>query len=577
MTHPNWKTLAAIAIWVGTAAVPLVFAQDELPETLHRGHAYPGAQHFSTLPTAVIVYPAAEAEAAPRNLRSASALAAYLRSQAGMSTRIVADVEVTEGDLSDNLLILGWENRLFGAQGKPSPYSHAGTGLRFLGVDHPDRDADLLFFSRSPWSPDRFVLFWSRLDPERDRFSVLPRVGSDWAIYEEFLVVRQGMFLPGGEWPPRRDPRAEANHLPEILEERGQLSTKRTKRYDIHWHPTEFTSDEIDRIASAREQAFDTAATTLGTPSPEYRISLFLYGSSVLKKARSGVPDPAHSAPWARELHLVRSVAFSTSPHEETHLLARESLGPAFLTSLYEGLAISVEGRVSGLSLGIAGAVLWDSGALPPLAALLDEEEFRHLPDAVGPPAAVLRVWWLRDMVPPERFAEIYRLSRGDPSALAAELGKAPDTIDEAYRAWVSRLAASHENDVKFRRAELKAQEHYASGDWSGMITALNEALTFRPDDPQTLFNLASAQMRADSLEDAEATLRRLLSLPLVPGQSRFRVFGHYQLGRVFDLRGRRDEAVDEYEKVLRLPDESRSHQLARERILQPATRDQLE
>jgi len=45
----------------------------------------------------------------------------------------------------------------------------------------------------------------------------------------------------------------------------------------------------------------------------------------------------------------------------------------------------------------------------------------------------------------------------------------------------------------------------------------------------------------------------------------------------VYDLAGRRAEALAEYDAVLALPDDHGAHALARERKLSPATREQLD
>jgi hypothetical protein len=83
--------------------------------------------------------------------------------------------------------------------------------------------------------------------------------------------------------------------------------------------------------------------------------------------------------------------------------------------------------------------------------------------------------------------------------------------------------------------------------------------------------------MRAGDLPGAEASIKTILAASLPPGDSRFRIFGHYQLGRVYDLAGRRAEALAEYDAVLALPDEQGAHALALDRKASPATRAQLE
>ena len=67
----------------------------------------------------------------------------------------------------------------------------------------------LLFAHASPFNRERALVFWSRMDPERDRFVVLPFLGSDWAVYRDFLVIEQGMFEAGRKWPPTRNEFAE--------------------------------------------------------------------------------------------------------------------------------------------------------------------------------------------------------------------------------------------------------------------------------------------------------------------------------------------------------------------------------
>jgi hypothetical protein len=548
----------------------------DAPEA-HRGHDYPGAQHFFNLRRATVVYPAGPGRNAERNRLSAAARAAYLEGQTGMTARVVADIEVRDEHLADNLLVLGWDNALFGPKSAPRPFERSADGFRFLGLDHLDPSADLLFFSRSPFDPDHFLLFWSRIDPERDRFFPLPRIGSDWAVFEDFLPVRQGMCLPGTAWPPERDTSAEADHGPRLLRARGNERHRATEHYDVYWDPSGVPAEDIDRIAAARERAFAAAVSALGAPPEGFRIALHVYVDAAKKRELTGVPDPTHAAPWAHELHMIRAAALSPSPHEDAHVLARPLLGPGYVTALHEGLAIAVEDRVRGLPLEVAGGLLFESGGLPTLEVLLDEESYRRLPESVGPTAAGLLGAWIRATTPERRRAATFGVTRGTPEALAAAMGRDAARIGAEFLGWVAERAAARAADVRFHKAELRAQERYVAGDWSGMIQALREALEHRRDDPQTLFNLASAQMRADAFAEAETNLRRILALDLDAAESRFRIFSHYQLGRVLDLQGRREEALSEYRTVLALPDVSDAHRLAEERIASPATREQLE
>jgi tetratricopeptide (TPR) repeat protein len=83
--------------------------------------------------------------------------------------------------------------------------------------------------------------------------------------------------------------------------------------------------------------------------------------------------------------------------------------------------------------------------------------------------------------------------------------------------------------------------------------------------------------MRTGDYAEAESILRGLLELQLEPSHSRFVIFSHYQLGRLLDVQGRREDAIAEYRKVLELPDQHDAHRLAREAIESPITPEHLQ
>jgi tetratricopeptide (TPR) repeat protein len=145
------------------------------------------------------------------------------------------------------------------------------------------------------------------------------------------------------------------------------------------------------------------------------------------------------------------------------------------------------------------------------------------------------------------------------------------------FRGWVVERAASRSNDLAVAKEEAVAKERLTAGDYAGVAAALERAHALKPKDPQILFNLASALMRTERLEEAATWFGKVLALPLKPAESRFRLFSHYQIGRVLDILGKREEALAAYRKVLDLPDEFDAHRLATERLESPATREQLE
>jgi hypothetical protein len=547
------------------------------PEEKHRGVEYRGEAAFLSLGTVTVVYPAGPGEPVEFNRQSAEARARWLAAVQKNKVSVISDDQLTEDQKKGILLLLGWNNRVLGPAGLARPFTHDSKGTAFLGLTEPDPKVDLMVFHRNPRSWSSFILFWSRIDPERDRFFVAPRVGSDWAMYRDYHIIRQGMFVPARVWPPTRDQVAEADHTSEALIRPGGTASFDSEHYHLVFDRTKFTNADLHAIVEARESAFAKAVAAVG-PSPKgFRVVLYLYDDEAAKQEATGVVDPSHAIPAAKEMHATRRFALAPSPREEIHILARELYGPCVLTAIYEGFALSCGKTLHGISMETHAAMLRAAGKLPDPAVLIDEERYRALPADEGAAGAGVFMTWMRQSYGAPGLKKMYGLSDGRVSALAAALGTSEAALSASFASWADGIAAAHQNELDFLAAEDEAQNKRVVNDWSGMVVALRKALKAKPGDPQTLFNLASAQMRADDLAGAESSLKALLAGPLGPGDSRFRIFGHYQLGRVYDLAGRRAEALTEYDAVLALPDEHDAHAQAKERKASPATREQLE
>lgn len=543
----------------------------------HRGPEYRGAAAFLSVGTLTVVYPAGPGEPVEFNRRSAEARARWLAGVHKNKVEVVADGQLTAEQRKGNLLLLGWNNRVLGPGGIARPFTHDNAGTEVLGIRETDPNVDLLIYHRNPVDWSSYILFWSRIDPERDRFQVLPRVGSDWAMYRDYRPVRQGMFVPARVWPPSRDKTAEADHSGDVYAHPGGTATFDSDHYHVIFDPAQFHQEDVRAIAQAREEALVKAAIAVGPVPKAFRIVLFVYEDEEQKKEATGVGDPAHVIMSGRELHMTRRYASTPAPREEIHLLAREIYGPCFLTAVCDGFALSVENSWRGDDMEMHAALMRSIGKLPEPAVLLDEERFRALPDEASPAAAGVFMSWLRQTYGPAGLKKVFALHDGGVAALASALGVTEEAFGASFASWADARVAARKQDLAFLAAEDEAKRRKLASDWDGMVAALRTALQAKPGDLQTLFNLASAQMRANDLSGAEASLKSVLSSPLPAGASRFRIFGHYQLGRVYDLAGRRTEALAEYDAVLALPDEHGAHDLARDRKATPATREQLE
>lgn len=531
-----------------------------------------GAATLYELARLTVVYPAGT-EREEINRRSALHRASWLHDRHGIETRVLADDRVGPEDLRGNLLLLGWDNRLLGTERAPRPFQRSGDRLDFAGISIREPRADLLLFDRSPYDPNGFLMFWSRIDPELDRYMVLPALGSDWGIYVDFLPVWQGMFGKGG-WPPERNPNAEKDHRPELAALRAADVIRESPHYTLHYEPDALTDDEAARVLDARERALARAAELFGVEIGDLRIELHVYASAESKERRTGVPDKVHSLPRRGELHMLAPFALSASPHEEIHHLARRELGPAYLTTMYEGLALEFEASERGENLDLQAALMLEGGRVPGLEVLLDEGRMAALPGRLSFPSAALLVRWLHETFGQDAIAKVYGI-RGGIDALGETLDREPGKLARRFERWLRSRAEGQADEVAFLNVMAEAREQWLLADYPAVAEILGRALRLKPADPAALLQLAATEMRLDALGSARERLEALLALP--GGQSSpYEARARYELGRVLDLQGERERAVEQYRRVLELPDPSDLHLKARDAIETPVTRESL-
>jgi len=526
-----------------------------------------GAARLLQFDSVTVVYPAEPDEDLEVNRISAERRARFLTESRGIAADFVADDAITPEQLAGDLLLLGWNNRLLRTEAAPDLITRDHSGWKLLDEIEGNSEEDLLFSARSPYSSDAYVVFWSRIDLESDRLLVLPFLGSDFAIYRDYLLVNQGMFADANIWPPVRNKKAERNIRLSLI----NVPVGRSSRhYDLHYLPIQFTDDEAEQILVAREAAFRQAAASIGNPPDDFRIQLFVYSSLEQKQNKTGSPDPAHVIGRRNELHMTVARARSPNCHEDAHLVARSLLGPGYVSALFEGLAVVAEQPRDGDELGVTAALLVENDAVPTIEQLLDEESMRRLTRRrIGFPAAGLLVRWLRENADPATFKKIYGGKEGSLNELARALGKSAVVAENGFRVWVERQAELAQPTLAFRKAWGEARRLRDEGDFAGSAAALRGALLVKPDRPETLFALALVEIEAGELEAAELTLRRLLEQELDGEFASLRSPAHFQLGRTLDLRGRRAEARQQFEKVLELPDRGGIHDRARAALAQ--------
>jgi tetratricopeptide (TPR) repeat protein len=547
-------SLLAAALVTGNAAA-------QAPRT------FSGAWILFKSDAVTVVYPAGPGEDVAVNRRSAEGRAAFLQEYHGVRTEVAADDDVSDEQLAGHLLLLGWGNRLLAAPSHPAPLETVENGTRVLGIFDVPNGQDLFFIAASPYASDESVAlaFWSRIDPERDRFSVLPFEGSAWAIYDGFRPQYRGMLTREDRWPPRRNPVAEGPAPSPLPPEQA-----RSEHYDLHYPGASISPDQARRVLERRELAWAAVVAALGAPEDPFRIDLYVYPDTDTKEKLSGVVDAAHSEPWDRSLHMVLKHALLPNPHEETHLLARELYGPCYLSALYEGLAIGVEGETRGDDeLGVFAAAMHEQGVEIEPDELLDEERFRKRSrQPEGLPAAGLLVGWLREGLGAAEFIRAYTAPSLSISGLATITGDDEAEVRSEHDRWLAARAENATVELEHRRLLEEAKTLRDRSDLAGSARVLERALELKPDDPGTLYRLGMALAWAEDYTAAEARYRRLLELAgASPGEGSWAVLVRFQLGRMFEQQGRTDLARQEYQQALELPDRQGAHARIREAL----------
>jgi len=126
---------------------------------------------------------------------------------------------------------------------------------------------------------------------------------------------------------------------------------------------------------------------------------------------------------------------------------------------------------------------------------------------------------------------------------------------------------AAFQMELAYRKALRDAHRLGSVGDFAGRAEALKAALAIKDHDEQVRYQLGLAYIEDDQYDEARAVLGGLLEEAEKLGDSYVVPFSHYQIGRAFQLEGRREEARVEFERVLALPDQHGAHERARQAL----------
>ncbi len=157
----------------------------------------------------------------------------------------------------------------------------------------------------------------------------------------------------------------------------------------------------------------------------------------------------------------------------------------------------------------------------------------------------------------------------GTHSPYAVETFGKPRRIILDPNSWVLKMSP----DIKVRIAILRGQQLMAQGDFNEALKEFQKSLDSNKNSSLAHYRIAEVFLLQKNYQAAANAYREAIS---GDGEPRWtEVWGHIQLGKIFDLTGQRDRAVAEYRQALQTNDNTQGAQEeARKYLSTPYSKD---
>jgi tetratricopeptide (TPR) repeat protein len=126
-------------------------------------------------------------------------------------------------------------------------------------------------------------------------------------------------------------------------------------------------------------------------------------------------------------------------------------------------------------------------------------------------------------------------------------------------------------NSLRARAAIARGEELAEQGRYYDAIGQYQHALTIQPNRPLANFRMGEAFFNQKNYQAAANAFREALQTVPEPSEKWTEVWGHIYLGKIFDLLGQRERAVNEYSKAKQTNDDTGNAQLVAESLLKKA------
>ena len=123
-------------------------------------------------------------------------------------------------------------------------------------------------------------------------------------------------------------------------------------------------------------------------------------------------------------------------------------------------------------------------------------------------------------------------------------------------------------NSLRARAAIARGEELAEQGRYYDAIQQYQRALSIQPNRPLANFRMGEAFFYQKNYQAAANAFREALQTVPEPSEKWTEVWGHIYLGKIFDLLGQRERAVNEYSKAKQTNDDTGNAQQAAEQLL---------
>jgi tetratricopeptide (TPR) repeat protein len=123
-------------------------------------------------------------------------------------------------------------------------------------------------------------------------------------------------------------------------------------------------------------------------------------------------------------------------------------------------------------------------------------------------------------------------------------------------------------NSLRARAAIARGEELAEQGRYYDAIGQYQRALSIQPNRPLANFRMGEAFFYQKNYQAAANAFREALQTVPEPSEKWTEVWGHIYLGKIFDLLGQRERAVNEYSKAKQTNDDTGGAQLAAEQLV---------